>query len=177
MVVNYHNSAEEAREVEALINAAGGNAFSFRADVAVLADVERMFDMCMTEFGGIDILVNNAGASKYSLVTSMGEEEWDEVLDTNLKGTFFCCRAALKRMVPRGVGSIVNIASIWGLVGAACEAHYSAAKGGVIAFTKAPLGRLGTPDDVAACALYLASADSDFLTGQVISPNGGFVIV
>ncbi len=76
MVVNY--------QVEALINAAGGNAFSFRADVAVLADVERMFDMCMTEFGGIDILVNNAGASKYSLVTSMGEEEWDEVLDTAL---------------------------------------------------------------------------------------------
>lgn len=215
-MVNYRKGEAEARETARLINSSGGKAFPFRANVSDFAEVEAMFDACVREYGHIDVLVNNAGVSTYSLITSLSVQEWDEVVDVNLKGTFLCCRAALTRMVPKRTGSIINIASIWGLVGAACEAHYSASKGGVIAFTKAlakevgpsrvranaiapgvistdmlssldedalndlrektPLGRLGTPDDIAKCALYLASADSDFMTGQVLSPNGGFVI-
>ena len=217
VVINYKSNYEGARETAAAIEAEGGTALLFRADVCSRKEVDAMFDYCVRNFGKVDIAVNNAGVSSITPFTEISEEEWDRVVSCNLKGVFLCCQAALKLMIPRRVGKIINVASVWGLVGASCEAHYSAAKGGVIALTKAlakevgpsginvnaiapgvietdmlaglsdeeltvlcsqtPLGRLGRPEDVARCALFLASEDSDFVTGAVICASGGFVIV
>ena len=175
-----------------------------------------MMKFCIEEFGSIDVLINNAGISQEKLFTEITDEDLDHMLDVNLKSVFYCSQSALKYMLPIKQGKIINISSIWGIVGASCEVHYSASKAAIIGFTKAlakelgpsniqvnciapgviqtemisiytedelnvlkestPLMRLGNPIDIAGCALYLASSYSDFVTGQIISPNGGFVV-
>ncbi|HGM3259141.1 TPA: SDR family oxidoreductase, partial [Clostridioides difficile] len=179
-------------------------------------DVENMVDYCIKEFGGLDVLVNNAGVSQDKLFTDITDEDWDNMMNINLKGSFYCSQVALKYMISEKKGNIINISSIWGISGASCEVHYSITKAGIIGMTKAlakevgpsnirvnsiapgvintdmlsgyneedidalveetPLMRLGTPEDIANCAIFLASDKSNFITGQVISPNGGFVI-
>lgn len=166
--------------------------------------------------GDIDVLVNNAGVSSQKLFADITDEDWKKTTGVNLDGVFFCCREALKPMISKKNGVIINISSMWGEVGASCEVHYSATKAGVIGLTKAlakevapsgirvncitpgvimtdmmadfdektvnelreetPLGRLGTPEDIAGAALFLASEDASFITGQVLGVNGGFVI-
>lgn len=175
-------------------------------------EVRAMFE----KVGAVDVLVNNAGVSSQKLFTDLSDDDWRETIGVNLDGVFYCCREALKPMISKKNGVIINISSMWGETGASCEVHYSASKAGVIGLTKAlakevapsnirvnciapgvimtdmmsdfdeetvsalreetPLGRLGTPEDIAETALFLASDKASFITGQTLSVNGGFVI-
>lgn len=211
VAVGYRNSRERA---EALAREVGGIAVG--CHVGDPLQVEKMVDNVLENFCQLDILVCNAGVAWQGLLTDMTPRQWREVMETDLDGVFYCCRAVLPHFIKRKAGKIVTLSSMWGQVGASCEVAYSAAKAGVIGFTKAlaqevapsgitvncvapgfistdmnaalppeaaeairqetPLGRLGTPEDVAAAVVFLASRDADFLTGQVISPNGGLVV-
>lgn len=162
----------------------------------------------------VDVLINNAGVAHYGLISDITEEEWEHLFSVNVGGVYRCVNAVLPAMLKKQAGCILNVASMWGQVGASCEAAYSASKGAVIALTKAlaqelgpsgirvncvspgviltdmtvtvgkealsalaeqtPLGRNGTPEDVAAALLYLAEAD--YVTGQILPVNGGFVV-
>jgi 3-oxoacyl-[acyl-carrier protein] reductase len=216
VLINYLNSQDEALELCERLQKEGRSAATFRADVSDATQTRAMAEFCLNRFSGVDLLINNAGISKPALFTEIAEADWDEIIRVNLKGVYLCTQAVLAEMIRVKRGKIINISSIWGLVGASCEVHYSAAKAGVIGLTKAlakelgpsniqvnciapgviatdmlndysqadlddlksqtPLLRLGTPEDIAACALFLASEAADFLTGQVISPNGGMVV-
>src|SRR5262249_37299588 len=113
---------------EEVIRATGRKALAVRGNVAVWEEVEQMFDQAMTEFGRVDILVNNAGITRDALIMRMSEEDWDAVVDSNLKGTFLCTKAVSRIMLKQKYGRIVNIASVMGLVGNAGQANYSASK-------------------------------------------------
>jgi len=217
VLVNYLKSEKEAFELQAVLEKKGTGAVElFRADVSKRTEVDMMVAHCIERFGGVDVLVNNAGISRQTLFTDISSYEWDELMDVNLKGVFNCCQSVLSLMLRRKSGRIINVSSIWGLVGASCEVHYSAAKAAVIGLTRAlakelgpsniqvncvcpgiiktdmnnhlsandiqdleyatPLMRLGTPQDVSQCIYFLASPEASFFTGQILSPNGGFVI-
>jgi len=122
----------------------GRRAIAVIGNVAVPADVDRMFAETLAAFGRVDILVNNAGITRDTLLLRMSEEDWDAVLDTNLKGAFLCTRAAAKIMLKQKSGRIVNVASVMGIVGNAGQANYSAAKAGMIALTKTTAKELGS---------------------------------
>ena len=215
VLVNYCKSSDDANMIFRQLNEKGLSVDIYRADVSSKCQVFEMIDYCVDRFGSIDVLVNNAGVSYYNLLQDISEEEWRAIIDINLSGCFFCCQAAAKYMIPQKSGRIINISSIWGIAGASCESHYSAAKAGIIGLTKAlakelgpsnikvncvapgviktdmlnnfseeelellrmdtPLMRLGDVMDVAECVYYLASPAADFITGQIISPNGGIV--
>lgn len=206
VIINYRTSQEKAKALAAEI---GG--FSVCADVSNPSDVRRMFN----EIDKIDILINNAGICGFYMLDEMTDDEWRKQIDTNLSSVFYCSRSALPNMIHNKCGAIINVSSVWGVSGSACEVAYSAAKAGVIGFTKAlakevgpsgirvncvapgvidtemnsmlsadtvselcdetPLGRLGRADEVANTIYYLAQ-DNTFITGQIISPNGGIVI-
>lgn len=214
VVINYRHSKDAAQALEAEICAGGGTALVFQADVSIEAQVAAMFARCAAEFGGVDVLVNNAGIAQQKLFTDITQADFDEMFAVSVKGCFNCCQKALPYMVHQKKGKIINISSVWGVCGASCEVHYSAAKAAVIGLTKAlakevapsniqvncitpgviatalnasfgfetlesliretPLGRLGTPEDVAEIILFLASEKADFITGQVIGVDGGF---
>ncbi|HBG1572762.1 TPA: SDR family oxidoreductase [Clostridioides difficile] len=216
VLVNFNKSENEAKELYTILNEKNFSVKLFKADISNREDVEDMVDYCIKEFGGLDVLVNNAGVSQDKLFTDITDEDWDNMMNINLKGSFYCSQVALKYMMSEKKGNIINISSIWGISGASCEVHYSITKAGIIGMTKAlakevgpsnirvnsiapgvintdmlsgyneedidalveetPLMRLGTPEDIANCAIFLASDKSNFITGQVISPNGGFVI-
>lgn len=216
VAVHYNKSEQAALDLCADIAERGGRALAVRADITDAAQVKSMVQRVNEVFGHIDILVNNAGIAQSKLFTEMTADDWDAMFDVNVKGVFHCCQSVLPGMISRKKGCIVNVSSIWGLVGASCETHYSAAKAAVIGLTKAlakelgpsgirvnavapgvidtemiagldgqtrealkedtPLCRLGTAEDVAQTIRFLASQNAGFITGQVISPNGGFVI-
>ncbi len=188
----------------------------YRADVSDSSQVSEMIETIIKKHGKIDVLVNNAGIAQQKLFTDISESDWDTMMDTNLKSMFLVTKAVLPYMIHEKSGAILNISSIWGMVGASCEVHYSAAKAGVIGFTKAlakevapsnirvncvapgiiktdmlndfseedladlseetPLGKLGTPRDIAEAVSFLVSEKASFITGQILSSNGGFVI-
>ena len=204
------NAEAVAAEVE---SSTGRKSIAVQGDVSNAADVERLVESAITHFGRVDILVNNAGITRDNLIMRMSEDEWDSVLDTNLKGAFLCTRAVTRIMLKQKSGKIVNIASVMGLVGNAGQANYSASKAGMIGLTKStakelgsrginvnavapgfiqtamtdvlkqelrdsmmkmvPLARLGTAEDVARVVLFLVSDDSAYITGEVISIDGG----
>ena len=206
VIINYNKSEKEALELAEKI---GG--LAIKADISDYVQVQKMFESA----GNVDILINNAGIAQQKLFTDISFEEWHRMLDVNLSGVFYCCKCALPYMINQKAGCIINISSMWGICGASCEVHYSAAKSGVIGLTKAlakevgpsgitvnciapgmidtemnsmlddetkalvmeetPLGITGTVEDIAQCALYLAQ-NGRFITGQVLSPNGGLVI-
>lgn len=214
--VHYNKSEQAALSLCADIAQQGGRAMVVHADVSDAAQVRTMVQRVNEVFGHIDILVNNAGIAQSKLFTELAADDWDAMFDVNVKGVFHCCQSVLPGMISRKLGCIINVSSIWGLVGASCEVHYSAAKAAVIGLTKAlakemgpsgirvnavapgvietdmiadldnetrealkeetPLCRIGTAGDVAQTIRFLASEGAGFVTGQVISPNGGFVI-
>ena len=215
VVVNYNKSKNEAFELIEKIKKSGGTSIAVQADVSKFQEAQRLIDLSLNEFGKIDGLVNNAGISLQKIFQDVSEAEWKKLFEVNVGSVFNCCSCVLKDMILRKSGKIINISSIWGMVGASMEVHYSASKAAVIGFTKAlakelgpsginvncvspgvidtkmnnfdqetlaelknetPLGKIGTALDIAKTVLFLASSDADFLTGQVISPNGGLVI-
>jgi 3-oxoacyl-[acyl-carrier protein] reductase len=216
VMINYFKSEREALTLEQELKQQGCTVAVYQADVTQRTQVAAMIVESEKIFGSIDVLINNAGISQFKLFTEISDEDWELMLATHLKGMFNCCQEVLPQMIQRKKGKIINIASIWGMVGASCEVHYSTAKAGMIGFTKAlakelgpsgiqvnciapgiidtdmnkgldeteksqlleeiPLQRFGKPEEIAALAFYLASPEADFITGQVLSPNGGFVI-
>ncbi|CAM8912714.1 unnamed protein product [Rhodiola kirilowii] len=137
VLVNYARSAKEAEDVCKEIEAAGGQALTFGGDVSQEADVEAMIKTAVDAWGTVDVLVNNAGITKDGLLMRMKKQQWQDVIDLNLTGVFLCTQAAAKIMMKKKKGRIINISSVVGLVGNAGQANYSAAKAGVIGFTKA----------------------------------------
>ena len=210
------NFRTDSSNLETLRETFGENLFTIQGDVSKSEDVKNIFLKAKEKYGRIDILVNNAGILKDNLLMMVREEEWGNIIDTNLKGTFLCMQQAAKIMMKQGGGSIINISSIVGLNGNAGQCAYSSSKAGVIGLTKsaskelgqfkirvnaiAPgviqtnmiknlkqevienfikntsLKRIGTPEDVAKVALFLASEQSDFITGHIISVDGGLVL-
>lgn len=212
VALHYHRS-----QAQALALARELNALPLRADVSDSAQVAAMAAEAVQRLGHLDALVCNAGiALPLGLVQDCSDADWHRVFAVNVDGIFHTVRAVLPSMLARHSGSIVTLSSMWGQVGGSCEVPYSAAKGAVIAFTKAlaqevapsginvncvapgviqtdmmafadegtlaalradtPLGRLGTPEDVAGVVFGLCQPESSFVTGQVIGVNGGFVI-
>ena len=214
VAVNYFQSREAA---EALCREIGNDSFPVRADVGDPDQVRTLFATAMERLGHLDVLVCNAGIGMPETLTQdMTDEDWSRLMAVDASGVFYAAREALPHMIRRQAGRIITISSMWGQTGGSCEVAYSAAKGAVIAFSKAlakelapsgitvncvapgviqtdilrfitqearealaeetPLGRLGQPRDVAETVFFLASPAAAFYTGQVLAPNGGFVI-
>ena len=144
VVVNYNGSKERADEVVTEITGNGGRAVAVQANVASAGEIAKLFEEAVSAFGRIDILVNNAGITKDNLILKMSEEEFDAVLDTNLKGAFLCRKHAAKLMLKQRGGRIVNISSISGIIGNAGQANYCAAKAGLVGLTKSLARELGS---------------------------------
>lgn len=216
VVVNYHSNEVAAQEVVEAIKAGGSDAIPLKADVSDFSQAEQLIKTTIDEFGDLHILVNNAGTTRDGLIMTMKEPDWDHVLDTNLKSTFNCSRAAVRHMIRKRYGRIINVTSVSGQIGNAGQTNYSASKAGQIGFTKAlarevasrsitvnavapgyistdltdampddlkeslkdliPLKRIGSPQEVAKAVLYLASDDAAYVTGHVLSIDGGIAM-
>ncbi|MFQ5853419.1 MAG: 3-oxoacyl-[acyl-carrier-protein] reductase [Candidatus Binatia bacterium] len=144
VVVNYRSNAEAAQEVVETIGAQGGQAIAVQADVRNADDAKRLVKTAQTTYGGLDILVNNAGTTRDTLLARMSEKDWDLVINTNLKGAFNCTKVAMRPMMRQRYGRIVNITSVAGLAGNPGQANYSAAKAGLVGFTKAVAKEVGS---------------------------------
>ena len=216
VAVNYNNSKDAAKEVEENLHKMGVESFIVRGDVSDVDQVAKMINQVTKTFGGVDILVNNAGIIDDGLLIRMSDDAWDNVISTNLNGTFYCTRAVLRGMIRRRWGRIINIGSVVGIRGNIGQVNYSASKAAIIGFTKAlakevatrnitvntvtpgyistdtvdvlpqetkdrimtwiPQGHFGEVDDVAHLVSYIASQKAKYLTGQVISIDGGMAI-
>ncbi|MGN1043279.1 MAG: elongation factor P 5-aminopentanone reductase [Acutalibacteraceae bacterium] len=143
VVINYNNSKENALKVLEKVREFGCLSIAVQADVSKVREAEILISKCVEQFGGVDVLVNNAGISEFKLFTDMTEHDWDKMIKTNLSSAFYCSKFAVKEMLKKHSGKIVNISSMWGMTGASCEVHYSAAKAGMIGFTKALAKELG----------------------------------
>jgi 3-oxoacyl-[acyl-carrier protein] reductase len=135
VVINYNHSEELAQEVLKTIEAEGGTGLLVKADVSDPAQANALIETTVAEFGQVDVLVNNAGINKDGLVLRMSDEDWNRVISTNLNSVFYCTRTALKHMTRKRYGRIINISSVVGLHGNAGQAHYAAAKAGILGFT------------------------------------------
>ena len=161
VVVNYVSNSESAQEVVDTINAAGNTAISVKADVSSIKDAERLVQETMTAFGQVNILVNNAGITRDGLLLRMKEDDWDAVINTNLKGVFNCTKAVLKIMLKQRSGKIVNLSSVVGLMGNAGQANYAAAKAGILGFTKA------TAKEVASRGININAVAPGFISTEM----------
>ncbi len=218
VILNYKNKDEAAADTAKNIMESGGSCELFKTDVSDYNDVKKMFDYIISKHRGIDVLINNAGiANGLTQIQDISPEQWYEIFATNVHGVFHCCKLAAPHMIAAKRGCIINIASIWGIVGGSCESDYSATKGAIIAFSKAlakelgysgirvnvvapgavdtdmlaqlpqnavnaaieetPAGRIGDPLEIGELVRFLASKQAEFINGQIISPNGGFVII
>lgn len=216
VIVNYSGNDETAQKTVDEITAIGGQAQKYKCSVNDSESVKVMIDEIIKEFGRIDILVNNAGITKDGLMLRMTDEDFDRVIDVNLKGTFNCTKYVSKYMLKQKSGKIINISSVVGLSGNAGQVNYSASKAGIIGITKSaakelssrgitvnavapgyvdtdmtkvlsdnirneilkniPLQRMGNVEDISNCVAFLASEDASYITGQVISVDGGMHI-
>lgn len=213
-ILNYNHSEKKALEVKQELCKQGYIVETYKADVSKPEEVKRLVTFAKNTFGPIDILVNNAGIDKFQLFTDIADEDWNEVITNNLNSVFYMTREVVKGMINKKSGCIINISSIWGMVGASCEVAYSVSKAGIDGLTKSlakelapsgirvnsiapgfimtdmnkefskeeleeikqqiPFGKFGKPEDIAKCAMWLI--EDNYTTGQIISPNGGWVI-
>ena len=141
--VHYNKNKEKAFSVCDLLKQGGADAVPMHADLTDSVQVGKMFDEIAAHYGSIDVLINNAGIAQQKLFTDITEAEWDNLFNVNVKGMYLCTKLALPSMINKKSGSIVNISSMWGITGASCEVHYSAAKAAVIGFTKALAKEVG----------------------------------
>ena len=216
VIVNYSGNDKTAQKTVDEITATGGQAQKYKCSVNDSESVKVMIDEIIKKFGRIDILVNNAGITKDGLMLRMTDEDFDRVIDVNLKGTFNCTKYVSKYMLKQKSGKIINISSVVGLSGNAGQVNYSASKAGIIGITKSaakelssrgitvnavapgyvdtdmtkvlsdnirneilkniPLQRMGNVEDISNCVAFLASEDASYITGQVISVDGGMNI-
>ena len=216
VIVNYNGSKEAAEQTVAEIKAAGGDAIAYQCSVSDYEACGAMITALIKEYVHIDILVNNAGITRDGLLMKMSEEDFDAVINTNLKGCFNTIRHMSRYFLKQRAGKIINISSVSGILGNAGQANYSASKAGVIGLTKAvarelasrginvnavapgfvetdmtdalsdsvkenlksqiPLGKIGHPQDIAKAVAFLASPDANYITGQVLSVDGGMAI-
>ena len=207
----YNTSSIAAEEVARTFGA-----LAVKADSRSEAEVVMAVQKAEAELGAIDVLINNAGVSSVGLITDVSLDEWNRVMDTSVTGAFLYSKAVLPQMIRKKWGRIINISSMWGMVGASCEVHYSTAKAALIGFTKAlakevgpsgitvnaiapgviatemnaafsdedmmaladetPVGRIGEACEIARAALFLASEESSFITGEIMNISGGFVV-
>lgn len=216
VIVNYNGSRQKAEETVKEIEEAGGKALALQCNIADFAACREMMDGIVKEQGRLDILVNNAGITRDGLLMKMSEEDFDSVIQTNLKGAFNCTRHIARQMIKQRGGRIINISSVSGVLGNAGQANYSASKAGIIGLTKAaarelasrgitvnaiapgfittdmtdvlsdsikasvtetiPMKAFGKPEDVAQAALFLASKEAGYITGQVLCVDGGMAM-
>ena len=162
IVINCVNNVDKLNEVKSIIEEKGSVCETFIGDMGNYSDVQKMFDMCLQRFGQVDVLINNAGISVVGLFQDMGENEWHRICNTNIDSVFNCCHFAVKDMMKRHCGKIINISSVWGLYGASCEVAYSATKGAVNSFTKALAKELG-PDGITVNAILPGRIDTEML--------------
>ncbi len=217
VAVHYRGNADGGKAVLEAIRDAGGEGALYQADVADANQAAELVKQVQSELGGLDILVNNAGTTRDTLLMSMSEEAWDTVIDTNLRSVYAVSKAAIRGMIRKRAGRIINVTSVVGLTGQAGQANYAASKAGIIGFTKSlarevasrnitvnavapgfiptsltdtlsedqhkriieatPLGRMGTPEEVAWAVAFLADDRSSFITGQVLTIDGGLVMM
>jgi 3-oxoacyl-[acyl-carrier protein] reductase len=144
VVVNYRSAADRAEEVRRTIEAEGGAAMAVRADVRRAEDAQQLIGRALEAYGRLDILVNNAGIARDNLLLRMSEEDWDAVIDTNLKGAFHCIRAVQRHFIRQRSGRIINIGSVVGLAGNPGQANYAAAKAGLVGLSRS-LARSSAP--------------------------------
>jgi len=166
VAINYYSSEREALQLEEELRDRGFHALAVQADVGREEDVEAMFARVERKLGPVNMLINNAGISLRSLITETTEDQWQRVMDTNLKGAFLCCRRALPNMVRQRFGRIVNIASIWGITGASYESVYAASKGGLITLTKSLAGEVG-PSGITVNVIAPGPVETDMLKGEL----------
>ncbi len=216
VVINYHQSEKQALDLETKLLAQNYSVTTCQADVRKKVEVDQLIEYAIQTYSSVELLINNAGIAKQELINDCSLATWNDILATNLTAAFMLTQSVLPYMLSAKAGKIINISSIWGIIGASMEVAYSTSKAGLIGFTKAlakelapsgiqvnciapgaiktdmlsgftqaeldefaadtPLGRIGSTDDIAQLALFLASDKSNFITGQVISPNGGVVI-
>jgi 3-oxoacyl-[acyl-carrier protein] reductase len=216
VVLNASRESEHFTNTVKEFESAGYSVMAYACDVSDPEAVKGMIKAIDDKFGPVNVLVNNAGITRDMLLMRMSDDEWDDVLSINLKGTFNCTKACVRPMMKQGFGRIINISSVVGLTGNPGQANYAASKAGMIGFTKAvakeigkkgvtcnavapgfiesdmtdglseeikakyleniAVGRFGTADDVANAVLFLADAKSSFITGQVITVDGGMVM-
>src|SRR5438034_6787869 len=215
-VVCVSRTAENSEKVAGEIRALGRRAWAWAVDVADAAAVAAAGEKILAETGRVDVLVNNAGITRDGLLMRMSEQDWDTVLDTNLKGAFLFTKALTRAFIKQRSGRIINVASVIGLIGNAGQCNYAASKAALIGFTKSvarelasrgitvnalapgfietdmtaaltqelrdeilkkiPLNKLGQPEDIAHAALFLASPAARYVTGQVLTVDGGMVM-
>ncbi|HEK8702545.1 TPA: SDR family NAD(P)-dependent oxidoreductase, partial [Clostridioides difficile] len=164
VLVNFNKSENEAKELYTILNEKNFSVKLFKADISNREAVEDMVDYCIKEFGGLDVLVNNAGVSQDKLFTDITDEDWDNMMNINLKGSFYCSQVALKYMISEKKGNIINISSIWGISGASCEVHYSITKAGIIGMTKALAKEVG-PSNIRVNSIAPGVINTDMLSG------------
>ncbi len=216
VAVNYNSDMEGAEQVVREITALGRRSFAVHADIGSVEQIKRMFAAVREQFGKLDVLINNAGITGWTDLFEITEQKWDAVLNTNLKGTFFCSLEAAKMMKHSGGGSIVNVSTICAELGVKNLVAYASSKGGIHAMTKqmavelapynirintfgpgatnvdrnlqddpsyrttwgavVPLGRTAEPEDMVGPAIFLASDDSAYMTGQLFYVDGGWTV-
>lgn len=160
VIINCKNNIQQLKETEQEILSYGAKCLALQGDAGNYQDVSNMFEQIIQTFGTLNVLINNAGISKIGLLQDMKPDEWQHILNTNLSSVFYCCSQAIPHMIKNGHGKILNISSVWGVVGASCEVAYSTTKGGINAFTQA-LGKELAPSNIQVNAIACGAIDTE----------------